>query len=98
MKNDQKNPKNLFMAFSCMFKELTTTIYDNLNKWHFKCHIWSLNLNPGFKPTSSKLLLVALAQTIAYCHVMIMHHIVHYIDCVSSLFVGACPLSVDVYR
>ena len=26
---------------------------------------------------------------------MIMHHIVHCIDCVSSLFVGACPLSVD---
>ena len=24
-----------------------------------------------------------------------MHHIVHCIDCVSSLFVGVCPLSVD---
>ena len=27
-------------------------------------------------------LLVALAQITAYCHVMIMHHIVHCIDCV----------------
>ena len=38
--------------------------------------MWSLNLNLGFKPTSFKLLLVALAQTTAYFHVMIMHHIV----------------------
>ena len=38
--------------------------------------MWSLNLNLGFKPTSFNLLLVALAQTIAYCHVTFMHHIV----------------------
>ena len=41
------------------------------------------------------LVVVALAQTTAYCHVMIMHHIVHCIDRVSSLFAGVCPLSVD---
>ena len=45
-------------------------------------HIWNLNLNPGFKPTPFNLLLVALAQTTSYCHVMVMHHIVHCIDCV----------------
>ena len=61
-------------------------------------YIWSLNLDLVFKPTSFNLLLDALAQTTTYCHVMIMHHIVHYIDYVSSLFVDACPLSVDVYR
>ena len=61
----------------------------------FGFHIWSLDLNLGFKPTPFNLLLVAFAQTTAYCHVMIMHHIVHCIDCVSSLFVGICPLSVD---
>ena len=76
MKNYQKNMKNLFMALSCMFEELTATLYDNLNKWHLKCLMWSLNLNLGFKPTSFNLLLVVLAQTTAYCHVMIMHHIV----------------------
>ena len=27
---------------------------------------------------------------------MIMHHIVHCIDCVSFLFAGICPLSIDV--
>ena len=31
MKNDQKNPKNLFMAFSCMFEQPKATVYDNLN-------------------------------------------------------------------
>ena len=36
-------------------------------------YIWSLNLNLVFKPTPFNLLLVALAQTTAYCHVMIMH-------------------------
>ena len=79
-----------------MFDQLTTIVYDNLNKWHLNIHIWSLNLNLGFKPTPSNLLLVALAQITAYCHVMIMHHIMHCIDCVSSLFVGVCPLSIDV--
>ena len=67
-----------------------------MNEWNLNNHMWSLNLNLGFKPTSFNLLLVALAQTTAYCHVMIMHHIVHCIDCVSSMFVGICPLSVDV--
>ena len=37
-------------------------------------------MNLRFKPTPFNLLLVALAQTTAYCHVMIMHHIVHCID------------------
>ena len=76
MKNYQKNPQNLFMASSCMFEQLTTTVYDNLNQWYLKCLMWSSNLNLVFKPTPFNLLLVALAQSTAYCHVMIMHHIV----------------------
>ena len=31
MKNDQKNPKNLFIGFSSMFEQLKATVYDNLN-------------------------------------------------------------------
>ena len=31
MKNDQKNPKNLFMALSCMYEQLKAAIYNNLN-------------------------------------------------------------------
>ena len=88
MKNDQKNIKNLFMAFSCMFEQLTATVYDNLNECNLKCLIWSLNLNLGFKPTPFNLLLVALAQNtfLLPCHSM--HHIVHCIDRVSSVFAG----------
>ena len=66
MKNYQKNMKNLFMAFSCMFEQLTTTVYDNLNQWYMKCLMWSSNLNLGFKPTPFNMSLVALAQNIAY--------------------------------
>ena len=40
----------------------------------FEFHIWSLNLNLGFKPTPFNMLLVALAQSTAYCHDIIMHH------------------------
>ena len=57
----------------------------------FKPSHMEFELNLGFKPTPFNLLLVALAQTTAYCHVMIMHHIVHCIDRVSSLFAGICP-------
>ena len=78
-----------------MFEQIKSALYNNLNKWHLKCLMWSLNLNLGFKPTSFNLLLDALAQIIAYCHVMIMHHTVHCIDCVSSLFVGVCSLRID---
>ena len=63
------------MASSCMFEQLTATVYDSLNKWYFKCPMWSLNLNLVFKPTPFNLLLVALAQSTAYFHVTIMHHI-----------------------
>ena len=54
--------------------------------------MWSLNLNLGFKPTSFNLVLVALAQTTSYCHVMIMHHIVHCIDCVLPCLPVFVPL------
>ena len=41
------------------------------------------------------LLLAALAQTTAYCHVTLMHHIVALHWLCSFLFAGVCPLSVD---
>ena len=96
MKNYQKNMKNLFMAFSCMFEQLTTTVYDNLNQWYLKCLMWSSNLNLVFKPTPFKSLLAALAQITAYSHITFMHHIValHWL---CFLYVaGNCPPSVDV--
>ena len=31
MKNAQKNPKNLFMALSCIFEQLKAAVYNDLN-------------------------------------------------------------------
>ena len=96
MKNYLKNMKNLFMAFSCIFEQLTSTVYENLNLWYLKCLMWCTNLNLVFKPTPFKSLLAALAQITAYCHVTFMHHILalHWL-CFLSI-AGNCPSSVDV--
>ena len=96
MKNDQKNPIYPSVPFSCMFEQLKSSVYNNLNKWHLKCLMWSLNLNLAFKPTPFKSLLAALAQITAYCHVTFMHHIValHWL-CFLSV-AGNCSPSVDV--
>ena len=52
MKNYQKNSRNLFMAFACMFEQPRVAVQGNLHNLHLNKHIWSLNLNPWFKPTS----------------------------------------------
>ena len=96
MKNYQKNSRNPSVPFSCMLEQLKATVLDKTNKWHLNNHIWSWNLNLVFKPTSFNLVLDALAQTHSFCHVMIMHHIVHCIDCVPFCVAGICPLPIDV--
>ena len=70
MKNYQKNSRILFMAFSCMLEQLMAAVQAKSYKWHLNPHIWSLNLNLGFKPTPFNMLLVALAQntSILPCH------------------------------
>ena len=82
--------------FSCMLEHPMATVQGKSNKWHMIINRQSLNLNLGFKPTPFNLLLVALVQTTSYCHVMIMHHIVHCIDCVSSLLPVLSPLDSRV--
>ena len=52
MKNDQKNPIYPSVPFSCMLEQLIATVLDKSNEWHLNNHMWSLNLNLGFKPTS----------------------------------------------
>ena len=52
MKNDQKNPIYPSVPFSCMIEQLIATVQDKSNKWHLNNHMWSLNLNLGFKPTT----------------------------------------------
>ena len=70
MKNYQKNSRNPSVPFSCMLEQLIDAVYHKSYKWHLNNHIWSLNLNLVFKPTSFNLLLVALAQNtfILPCH------------------------------
>ena len=55
MKNDQKNPIYPSVPFSRMLEQLMTTVLENSIKWHLNNHMWSLNLNLGFKPTSFNL-------------------------------------------
>ena len=55
MKNYQKNSRNPSVPFSCMLEQLIATVQDKSCKWHLNFHIWSLNLNLGFKPTSFNL-------------------------------------------
>jgi hypothetical protein len=77
-----------------MFEQLLSSVLKKSNKWHLNNHIWSLNLNLRFKPTSFKLLLVALAQinSILPCH--------DHTSClgialiVFLLFADVCSLSV----
>ena len=52
MKNYQKNSRNPSVPFSCMFEQCLSSVLDKTNKWHLTNHIWSLNLNLVFKPTS----------------------------------------------
>ena len=68
------------IPFSCMLEQLIPADQVKSIKWHLNSHIWSLNLNLVFKPTSFNLLLDAFAQNtfVLPCHSM--HHIVHCID------------------
>ena len=70
MKNDQKNPRNLFMAFSCMFEQVKPADQVKSIKWHLNNHIWSLNLNLWFKPTSFNCVASCISSTnsILPCH------------------------------
>ena len=95
MKNDQKNPIYPSVPFSCMFEQCLSSVLDKTNKGHLNNHIWSLNLNLVFKPTSFNLLLVALAQNtfILPCHEHASYCALHWLY---FFFVaGICSLPVD---
>ena len=61
--------------------------------WLFTYEVWIWTL--GSNQLHLIWTLVALAQTQAYCHVMIMHHIVALHWLCPSLFAGNHPLSID---
>ena len=89
MKNDQKNSRNLFMAFSCMFEQVKPADQVKSIKWHLNNHIWSLNLNLGFKPTSFN----CVASCISSIHSILPCHD-HASYCCIALIVFFLCLSV----
>ena len=70
MKNDQKNPIYPSVPLSCMIEQLMTTVKDNSIKWHLNNHMWSLNLNLAFKPTT----LNCVASCIRPNHIILPCH------------------------
>ena len=95
MKNYQKNSRNLFMAFSCMFEQYLSSVLDKTNKWHLTNHIWSLNLNLVFKPNSFNCVASCISSinNILPCHYHASCCALHWL-CSFSI-AGDCPLSVD---
>ena len=71
MKNYQKNSRNLFMAFSCIFEQVNITFQDKLSEWHLNINLWSLNLNLGFKTTSFNMVASCISSinSILPCHI-----------------------------
>ena len=70
MKNDQNNPIYPSVPFSCMLAQLMDAVQAKSYKWHLNLHIWSLNLNLGFKPTSFNLISSCISSntSILPCH------------------------------
>ena len=90
-------PIHLYHLHACLnnLNLLYTTIWIN-GIWNVMYGVWIWILDSN--QLHLTWLLVALAQTTSYCHVMSMHHIVHCIDCVSFSVAGNCPLSIDAFQ
>ena len=93
----EKSNLSIRTSFMHVKATLFCCLYQNMIKHYLRSQM-SLNFEPlvqnGLNPSGCS----CISPTHSFFIVMIMHHIVHCIDCVSSLFVGACPLSVDVYQ
>ena len=85
MKNYQKNSVFPSVPFPCMLEQLKVAELDQTNKWHLTNHIWSLNLNLVFKPTSFNCVASCTSSinNILPCHIHASYCCIAY--CVSSL-------------
>ena len=75
MKNYQKNATFPSVLVSCMKNQLIHAEYGKTHYGIYKRLNLEMHLNLWFKWTPLRLLLAALAQFTAYCHVTFMHHI-----------------------
>ena len=79
-----------------MFEQPKVAVYGNLHNWHLNKHIWSLNLNRWFKPTSFNLVSSCIRSntSILPSHDHASYCALHWLY---FFFVaGICLLSIDV--
>src|SRR3954467_13797330 len=85
---------NLYLFRACLNK-LTCYLVQNMIK-HYLNSQMSLNFESLVQNSSNPSGGSCISPTHSFYLVMIMHHIVHCIDCVSSSVAGISPLSIDV--
>ena len=85
---------HLYWFHACLNK-LTCCLVQNMIRHYLRSQM-SLNFEPLVQNGSNPSGCSCISPTHSFCHVMIMHHIVHCIDCASFSVVGNCPLSIDV--
>ena len=84
---------HLYQFHACLNK-LICCLVQNMIKHYLRSQM-CLSFESLVQNSSNPSGCSCISPTHSFYHVMIMHHIVHCIDCVSPLFVGACPHSVD---
>ena len=84
----------LYWFHACLNK-LTWCLVQNMIKHYLRSQM-SLNFESLVQNSSNPSGCSCISPTHSFYHVMIMHHIVHCIDCVSFSVAGICPLSIDV--
>ena len=62
---------------------------------HYLRSQMSLNFESFVQNSSNQSGCSCISPTHSFCHVLIMHRIVHCIDCVSFCVAGICLLSID---
>src|SRR3954469_25532659 len=83
-----------YWLHACLNK-LTCCLVQNMINHYLRSQM-CLNFESSVQNSSNPSGCSCICPTHSFYHVMIMHHIVHCIDCVLSVFAGICPLSIDV--
>ena len=85
---------HLYWFHACLNK-LTCCLVQNMLKHYLRSQV-SLNFESLVQNSSNPSDCSCISPTHSFYHVMIMHHIVHCIDCVSFCDASICPLSIDM--
>src|SRR3954469_19386678 len=85
---------HLYWFHACLNK-FTCCLVQNMIKHYLRSQM-CLNFESFVQNSSNPSGCSCISPTHSFYHVMIMHHIVHCIDCVSFSVAGICPLLIDV--